>query len=577
MAALPALHEELDRLSSQGRRRRLIPRTGADFSSNDYLCLAGSARLADAVAEAVARGVPVGSGGSRLLRGNHEEHEALEEDAARFFGTESALYFANGYAANTALFSTLPQKGDLVVHDSLIHASAHDGMRLGRAEYVSVAHNDADAFSDAISAWRTAGGRGRPWIAVESLYSMDGDRAPLGDLVAIADHHDAVLLIDEAHATGVFGRDGRGLADGLDGRENVITLRTCGKALGCEGALVCGPMVVRDFLINRARPFVFSTAPSPLMASLVREALHILVDEPERRGRLAALIADAELALVACGVKPTNSQILPLIIGPDNEAVRIAGLLQRHGFDVRAIRPPTVPVGSARLRISLTPERHSGRCRGAGGRARGRAPMSGPVIVVTGTDTDVGKTVFSAGLAGALDGYYWKPVQAGLDGGTDAARVAALSGLSPERVLPEAYRLTTPCSPHRAAELVGIEIDPDRLALPSVDRPLIVEGAGGVLVPLTPRLLYADLVASWRRPTVLVARTTLGTINHSLLSIEALRRRGVPILGVAFVGDAVEDSEATICRMGTVPPAWPAAAARTAGPCNTQWSVRCCL
>ncbi|TPG14201.1 ATP-dependent dethiobiotin synthetase BioD [Sphingomonas koreensis] len=174
------------------------------------------------------------------------------------------------------------------------------------------------------------------------------------------------------------------------------------------------------------------------------------------------------------------------------------------------------------------------------------------VIVVTGTDTDVGKTVFAAALAGALGAHYWKPIQAGLDDGGDRARVAALSGLDDAHLLPEAYRLTTPCSPHRAAEIDGVTIDPAMLALPAVAGPLIVEGAGGVLVPVTRGLLFGDLFAQWRAPVVLVARTALGTINHSLASIEALRARGVPIRGIAFIGDAVEDSEATIAAIGGV-------------------------
>ncbi|CAN5159024.1 dethiobiotin synthase [soil metagenome] len=173
-------------------------------------------------------------------------------------------------------------------------------------------------------------------------------------------------------------------------------------------------------------------------------------------------------------------------------------------------------------------------------------------IVVTGTDTDIGKTVFAAALAGALDADYWKPVQAGLDGETDSQRVATLAGLPLERIHPEAYRLTTPCSPHRAAELDGIQIDPALLALPDTDRPLVIEGAGGVMVPLTRNLLFADLIARWKVPTVIVARTALGTINHSLLTIEALRARDVPMIGVAFVGDANEDSEATIAAIGKV-------------------------
>ncbi len=172
-------------------------------------------------------------------------------------------------------------------------------------------------------------------------------------------------------------------------------------------------------------------------------------------------------------------------------------------------------------------------------------------FIVTGTDTDVGKTVFAAALAGALDAYYWKPVQAGLEEGGDRTQVARLAGLAEDRVLPEAYRLATPCSPHRAAEIDGVTIDPDRLALPP-QRPLVVEGAGGALVPLGDDLLYADLFARWGLPTIVVARTALGTINHSLLTIEALRARGVAVHGIAFVGEAIEDSEATICRMGVV-------------------------
>lgn len=173
-------------------------------------------------------------------------------------------------------------------------------------------------------------------------------------------------------------------------------------------------------------------------------------------------------------------------------------------------------------------------------------------IVVSGTDTGIGKTVFAAGLTAALGGAYWKPVQSGLDEGEDSDTVVQLAGLAPERILPPAYRFRTPCSPHRAAEIDGIQIDPDRLTPPESDRPLVIEGAGGVLVPLTRTLLYADLFAHWRLPTILVARTALGTINHSLLSLEALRSRGVTVLGIAFVGDGNSDSEATICAMSKV-------------------------
>lgn len=345
---------DLQRLSADGRIRRLQERRGIDFSSNDYLGLAGSPRLSRAIGEAIARGVPVGSGGSRLLRGNHTEHEALESEAAAFFGTEAALYCSSGFSANSALLSTLPQAGDLIVHDELIHASAHEGLRLARCEAIAVPHNDVSAFEAAITTWRRSGGTGRPWIAVESLYSMDGAKAPLSDLATLAERHEAILLIDEAHATGVFGPDGRGLAAALDGNHNAVTLKTCGKALGCEGALVCGPRIVRDFLVNRGRGFIFSTAPSPLMASAVREALRILVDEPERRTRLEVLLTEAERQLAPLGARRTASPILPLVIGDPAETMAVAKRLQSAGFDVRGIRPPTVPEGTSRLRISIT-------------------------------------------------------------------------------------------------------------------------------------------------------------------------------------------------------------------------------
>ncbi|MBB5049100.1 dethiobiotin synthetase [Rhodopseudomonas rhenobacensis] len=175
-----------------------------------------------------------------------------------------------------------------------------------------------------------------------------------------------------------------------------------------------------------------------------------------------------------------------------------------------------------------------------------------PRIVVTGTDTEIGKTVFSAGLAGFLGASYWKPVQAGLDGDTDSSRVAALSGLSADRILPERFRLNTPASPHLAARLDGVRIDVEALELPPVDGPLVIEGAGGLMVPLNPETLYIDVFARWNLPVVLCARTALGTINHALLSIEALRRRDIPICGVAFIGDEVRDSEDIICAIGKV-------------------------
>ncbi|WP_287100073.1 8-amino-7-oxononanoate synthase [Mesorhizobium sp.] len=342
-------------LARRNRLRRLGGPDGIDFASNDYLGLARSKRIADAVALALASGTPVGAAGSRLLRGNDPEHEALEAKAAHFFGAERALFFGGGYVANFAVLTTLPQKGDLIVLDERVHASAHEGARAGRAEVTEAAHNDADAVDDAIRTWRARGGAGRAWIVAESLYSMDGDCAPLVDLIAVADHHEAFLFVDEAHATGVYGPGGRGLAHDLEGRDNVVVLHTCGKALGASGALVTASAVIRDYLVNRCRPFIYATAPSPLMAVAASEALDILRDEPRRRERLAGLVAFASEALDArCGLESSGSQILPVIVGDNRRTMALASALQGRRFDVRGIRPPTVPDGAARLRISLT-------------------------------------------------------------------------------------------------------------------------------------------------------------------------------------------------------------------------------
>lgn len=352
---LARFDEALKRLGRRGRRRVLSPSSGTDFTSNDYLGLATSGALNAGVLAAIERGVPTGAGGSRLLRGNHPEHDALEREAALFFGAERMLYFNSGYSANLALFSTLPQRGDLVVHDALIHASVRAGLAAGKAEAISVPHNDVDAVEATIKAWRQRKGRGYPWIAVESLYSMDGDRAPLAALCDIADRYEGFLVIDEAHATGVHGDGGRGLAAALEGRHNVVVVHTCGKALGASGALIGCHRTLCDYLVNQAGPFIYSTAASPLQAASVRAALLILAHEPQRRVRLHALIALANTRLwERLGIAGSGSQILPVILGEIERTQRVANRLKREGFDIRAIRPPTVPAGTARLRLSIT-------------------------------------------------------------------------------------------------------------------------------------------------------------------------------------------------------------------------------
>ncbi|WP_240931647.1 8-amino-7-oxononanoate synthase [Parasedimentitalea denitrificans] len=353
--AFPRHQKALDALRSRGRYRSLMPRTGHDFASNDYLGLAGSDVLRDAANAALARGVPVGAGGSRLLRGNDGEHQLLESEAAAFFGTESALFINGGFTGNMAIFSALPQHGDLVLYDALIHASTHDGMRLGRAETRSFAHNDVSAAENAITQWRAEGGTGQIWIAVEAVYSMDGDCAPIAELSDLATREGAVLVLDEAHSTGVFGDQGRGLGHAIAHLPNVLSLHTCGKALGVSGALICGASTLIETLINKARAFIFATAPSPLNAALVRASLQELRDNPARQQQAWELIHHSQAeAEKYCGLRGFQSQILPIIIGDDKRTMAVASALQERGYDMRGIRPPTVPRGTSRLRVSVT-------------------------------------------------------------------------------------------------------------------------------------------------------------------------------------------------------------------------------
>lgn len=355
MTAYPRHQGALDQLKKRSRYRSLMPRAGHDFASNDYLGLAGSDLLRNAAQEALARGVPVGAGGSRLLRGNDDEHILLEEEAATLFGTERALFMGGGFQANTAIFATLPGHEDVILHDELIHASVHDGMKLGRAKTRAFAHNSVNDAQRHIEEMKAEGLAGRIWIAIETVYSMDGDLAPVEGFMALADQYDTVLVADEAHATGLHGPSGLGLTHPFAHQPNLLTLHTCGKGLGVSGALICGHTALIETLINKARGFIFATAPSPLKAALVRAALRSLAEHPDLRRRAHDTVTHAHReAARLCGLDGFQSQIMPVIIGEDARTMEIAAALQAKGYDIRGIRPPTVPRGTSRLRVSIT-------------------------------------------------------------------------------------------------------------------------------------------------------------------------------------------------------------------------------
>jgi 8-amino-7-oxononanoate synthase len=345
-------------LGDAGLLRTLRPPSGIDLSSNDYLGLAHDARLVKAlVAGATREGC--GSTGSRLLRGDREAFGAVERRFAAFKGTERALYFSSGYLANLAVLTTLPDQGDVILSDERNHASLIDAIRLSRADRVVFPHNDTGALGNLLSAAcfeSSARGDAQVFVVVESVFSMDGDRAPLAAYAALCHAHGAALIVDEAHAVGLMGDRGSGLVEeaGLDG-DVCVTMNAAGKALGVGGAFVAGPAWVIEYLIQRARPFVFSTAPPPAVAHALDASLEIVGREPDRRRIVLDRSAYLRRALVRAGViVPQDcSPIIPIVLGENARATRVAEVLNAQGFDVRAIRPPTVPQGSARLRLSV--------------------------------------------------------------------------------------------------------------------------------------------------------------------------------------------------------------------------------
>ncbi|MGH9740202.1 MAG: aminotransferase class I/II-fold pyridoxal phosphate-dependent enzyme [Candidatus Acidiferrales bacterium] len=346
---------ELDSLRSISQFRTLEIADGIDLSSNDYLGLAYDPRLKKAAMESVARAERVGGTGSRLLSGNAREWEELEAEFAAFAGTKAALYFGSGYAANLGLMTALLRPGDVVVSDEMNHASLIDGMRLSGATKVIYRHGDLADLENALR--NTAGGAGARVIATESVFSMEGDVAPLDEILRLAKKYGAGLVVDEAHATGACGPEGRGVAAELGiEREMLAVVHTCGKALASAGAFVCGGKALKEISINRARTFIFSTAMPPYFAGQVRAAVELARAANRERAHLREIARELRARLTAAGINcgTSSTHIVPVILGSNEAALHGASQLQRAGFRAKAVRPPTVPAGTARIRISLT-------------------------------------------------------------------------------------------------------------------------------------------------------------------------------------------------------------------------------
>jgi 8-amino-7-oxononanoate synthase len=343
--------------SGPGARVRLGDRELINFSSNDYLALAGDPRLAGAAARA-ARKYGCGAGASPLVSGHSPPLRALERALARWEGTEAALVFSSGYAANLAAVSSLAGQPDAIFSDERNHASLIDGCRLSRASVHVYRHNDMAHLAELL---RTLGRHvRRRMIVSDTVFSMDGDLAPLAELLELAERFDGLLLIDEAHATGVLGEHGRGVTDllpiGSWSWDRLVKVGTLSKGLGTQGGFVCGSRRSIDWLINSARPYIFSTALAPPLAAAARRAVSVVQSEPQRRHHILALAEQLrhELHELGCPIGDSRCQIVPVIVGTPRAAVALSRCLEEQGLLVPAIRPPSVPEGTARLRISLS-------------------------------------------------------------------------------------------------------------------------------------------------------------------------------------------------------------------------------
>lgn len=366
-AQLPAtaLAPQIAALSAQGllRTRRVLQspqqvdarvdgREVIAFCSNDYLGLAADPRLREAAAEGAAL-YGVGAGASHLILGHGAAHHALEEALAQFVLLPRALLFSSGYMANLGVVTALVGRGDAVFADRLNHASLNDAAHLSRAEFKRYVHADLAMLERALAANPAR----RKLVITDAVFSMDGDIAPVAEMLRLCERHDAWLLLDDAHGFGVLGATGAGVLQHFGiASERIIYMATLGKAAGVAGAFVAGAPAVIEWLVQRARPYVYTTAMPPLLAHTLLKSLEIIAAEGGRREQLAQLIAQLQQA--ARGLRwrllPSDTAIQPLVIGAADEAMRVADALAARGLLVPAIRPPTVPDGSARLRISLS-------------------------------------------------------------------------------------------------------------------------------------------------------------------------------------------------------------------------------
>ena len=569
---------ELERREAAGLLRALatsaqagdVARAELDFVSNDYLGLARHPRVVAAARLALDEH---GAGGraSRLLGGGSPLHEKAERAAAEWLGAEAALLFPSGYQANIGLIGALAGRGDALFSDAANHASLIDGARLSGARVFVHAHLDLEELERLLERAREAR---RRIVLTEGVFSMDGDAAALAELDELCARHDAWLVVDEAHAAGLLGPQGAGAWAALE-RSGPARLAarvvTGGKALGAGGAFVAGSARLVQTLVNRARSFVFTTAPPPALAGALLAAIEECRRADAERARTLGLARELARRL---GAREPAGAIVPYPAGEPARALELAATLRARGFAVAAVRPPSVPEGGSLLRLVCHATNSESALdelarflveQGPPPRPRALPEDAARVLFVAGTDTGVGKTLVAALLLRAArsagKAAYWKPVQTGTE--SDTRTVGTLTDARPHELLPPAWTLELPASPHEAARHAGTEIDPARLekGLEGLRRALlgtqlVVELAGGLLVPYrsAPRTAtQADWLERAHLPLVLVARSGLGTLNHTLLSLEALRARHLEPRALFLVGEPHASNRATLAELGGVP------------------------
>lgn len=579
-------------LSSSSRRRICTTLAGASrvnvtietqplisFSSNDYLGLACDPRLQAAASQAASES-GFGASASRLVSGTLPEHSTLESALATFLRLPAALLFPTGYQANLGALCALAGPEDLLVADRAVHASLLDGCRLSRAKLAIYPHLQTDQADRHLA--RLGPSARRRFLITESLFSMDGDIAPLPRLASIAAAHDAALIVDEAHAFGCLGPSGRGLCAEF-GLQPDILIGTLGKAVGASGAFVAGTSDLRDYLLNHARTFIFTTALPIPIAAAAHAALQILSTSQgdQLRAHLAHITRQltSKLGLPSASI---SSPIIPLTIGTDQATLDASHYLRTRGFFVQAIRPPSVREGTSRLRITLSahhtqqqvadladaiaslppsPPNHqftaapNPKSIPANSRPMTRSPSPAlpcPGIFILGTDTGVGKTSVAVALLHILASsgakpVPFKPVETGAyPRPADAARLLAAS-MRKDIPLQIVCPITFPEPVSPAAASIGSPLTLTTLLAharqaASYGCPLVVESAGGVLSPYSPTLTSLDLATAFGFPVLLVARNGLGTINHTALAVAEIRRRSVHFLGTVLVNTDPECS-----------------------------------